>query len=70
MHLLTLSFIGAWLVFPMLHVLGRNMTRVLSPEIEAVGFAIGDLTSKNMFGLFAWYIKYHILVDSLDEIKR
>lgn len=70
MHMLTISFIGAWLVFPFLHILGGNMTGVISPQVEAVGFAIGDLTSKNMFGLFAWYIKYVILMDSLDEIRR
>ena len=57
-HLL-LYFMGSWLVFPILFIVGPEMTNLVAFELTLVGHCVGDLIAKNAFGLLAWqYTKY------------
>jgi len=58
-HLL-MYFMGSWLVFPVLFILGPEMTAVISFEYTLVGHCMGDLIAKNAFGLLAWQYTKHV----------
>lgn len=58
-HLL-MYFMASWLVFPILFILGPEMTDVIPFEYTLVGHCIGDLISKNAFGLLAWQYTRHV----------
>ncbi len=58
-HLL-MYFMMSWLVFPILFILGPEMTAIVPFEYTLVGHCLGDLISKNAFGLLAWQYTKHI----------
>lgn len=58
-HLL-LYFMTSWLCFPILFILGPEMTDVIPFEYTLVGHCVGDLISKNAFGLLAWQYTRHV----------
>ena len=57
-HLLV-YFTLSWTIFPLLFMLGPELTAVMPFEYTLIGHAIGDLISKNLFSVLAWnYLKF------------
>jgi len=66
-HLLVF-FTSSWTLFPILFILGPEMTGVMPFEYTLIGHAIGDLISKNLFGILAWnYLKH---MESVSPKKK
>ena len=69
MHLL-LYFMASWLVFPFMFILGPEMLDAMPFEWTLVGHCIGDLISKNAFGMLAWQYTKYLHRDEIKEIKK
>ena len=59
-HLLT-YFLVSWTCFPLMFILGPEMSNAISFEYTLVGYAIGDIFAKNLFSIFSW--KYLLYID-------
>ena len=60
-----LFFMGTWMLFPTVWILGPNMTAVWSYEMTLTFFAFGDIFSKNIFTYIGY--KYTLSLLAKDD---
>jgi len=77
---MTFCFYTSWCMFPILFVIGPEGFGHTSPAGSSIGHTIADLLSKNLWGIFDWWLEYNIKMramqaeedeeDELDELDE
>jgi bacteriorhodopsin len=57
-EVLAVVFYGSWTTFPILWVLGGEGASTIGFRGSAIGHALADLVSKNLFGYLIWYLRW------------
>jgi hypothetical protein len=62
---MTYIFYSSWVMFPILFVAGPEGFGHISPAGSIIGHSIADLLSKNLWGVFDWWLDYQVKVRAL-----
>jgi len=57
-EILAVVFYGSWSSFPILWLLGSEGAGIIGFRASAIGHALADLVSKNLFGYLIWYLRW------------
>jgi len=50
----------SWILFPILYIVGPECFGLISNQFSIIGHVIGDIISKNLWGLMAWKLRLKI----------
>jgi len=64
---MAICFYTSWLMFPILFVAGPEGLGHISSAGSIIGHSIADLLSKNLWGLFDWWLDYNVKLRALME---
>lgn len=64
---MTYCFYSSWVMFPILFVAGPEGFGHISPAGSIIGHSIADLLSKNLWGIFDWWLDYQVKVRAMLE---
>ena len=64
---MTYIFYSSWVMFPILFVAGPEGFGHVSPAGSIIGHSIADLLSKNLWGIFDWWLDYQVKVRAMLE---
>ena len=64
---MTYIFYSSWVMFPILFVAGPEGFGHISPAGSIIGHSIADLLSKNLWGIFDWWLDYQVKVRAMME---
>jgi len=63
-------FLGSWTLFPIIFVLSWPPIAKISFSQANIGFALGDLLAKNLFGIVMWYVTWKLLLPlKMESLK-
>lgn len=51
----------SWTLFPILYIIGPECFGLISNPVSIIGHVIGDIISKNLWGLLAWKLRLRLL---------
>mmetsp|Transcript_37645 Transcript_37645/g.93597 ORF Transcript_37645/g.93597 Transcript_37645/m.93597 type:complete len:437 (-) Transcript_37645:414-1724(-) len=62
---MTYCFYSSWCMFPILFVAGPEGFGHITPAGSIIGHTIADLLSKNLWGIFDWWLDYQVKVRAM-----
>ena len=63
---MTYCFYSSWAMFPILFVVGPEGFGHITPAGSVIGHTIADLLSKNLWGMFDWWLEYNIKMRAMS----
>ena len=60
-------FFLSWGSFPTLYLIGPPGFNLVSQEYDVALHSLADILSKNLFGFSAWYVRWNLVNNQLDE---
>lgn len=62
-------FFFAQSLFIFLYAFGPPCFNLMGPDGDKIGHSVGDLFAKNLFGFFAWYVRFVVLEPFVKRIR-
>ncbi|GBG24568.1 Hypothetical Protein FCC1311_007872 [Hondaea fermentalgiana] len=62
-------FFCAQSLFIFLYAVGPPCFNIMGPDGDRIGHSVGDLFAKNLFGFFAWYVRFVVLDPHVKRIR-
>jgi len=63
------TFSLSWGIFPLLYVLGPPGLKLIGPQGDRIGHAVGDLFAKNLFGFTCWYVRFVVFAPHTKRLR-
>eukprot|EP00227_Mantoniella_beaufortii_P007488 CAMPEP_0197591930 /NCGR_PEP_ID=MMETSP1326-20131121/14094_1 /TAXON_ID=1155430 /ORGANISM="Genus nov. species nov., Strain RCC2288" /LENGTH=445 /DNA_ID=CAMNT_0043157513 /DNA_START=176 /DNA_END=1513 /DNA_ORIENTATION=- len=67
---MTYCFYSSWCMFPILFVAGPEGFGHISPAGSIIGHSIADLLSKNLWGIFDWWLDYQVTMRAMMRMQE